>query len=94
MEPIADVYLWMARVGEGCVSARLQWVLRVTQMSLPKMIVVTDRKEIQALMLGAANGDLKLPFFVQDRPEGGIYVDAEELRAWREGYTTTSGEAK
>jgi hypothetical protein len=55
----------------------------------PRLVEVTDAVEYEAIMRRA--GHLDVPS-ITESSDGRIWADADELRAWREGYTTTSGE--
>lgn len=55
-------------------------------MSKPRMVVVTDRAEIDAL-----KADLGGPMPFED--ENGVWCDADELRAWRGLQNTSTGKS-
>lgn len=54
----------------------------------PRLIAVTDPEEADALA-SKDEGDLGTPFTM--KPNGHLWVDAEELQAWRASQTTSDG---
>lgn len=54
----------------------------------PRLVEVTDPIEYEAIMRDRSH--LGAPS-ITESGDGRVWADAEEMRLWREGYTSTSG---
>jgi hypothetical protein len=55
----------------------------------PRLVMISDWEEIHKLY--ATAGDLGSPHVIKDK-DGVLYVDADELRAWRASQCTSLAE--